>query len=93
MPSFDVAHIQEQGQNMLLFPLNSSFGHKSSSEQHSILEELEVRAHGAGLAGRAVAVWEAGGRTYTIGPKLWAGFLRSINMRFVLRNVNREISW
>lgn len=93
MPSFDVAYVREQGQNMLLFPLNRSFAHKSSAEQHSILQELEERAHGAGLAGRAVAVWESGGRTYTIGPKLWAGFLRSLSMRAVLASVNRKISW
>lgn len=93
MPSFQVAHIREQGQNMLLFPLNSSFGSKMSDEQHSIIAQLEIRAHRAGLAGKAVAVWESGGQTYTIGPKPWAGFLRSISMHFVLRNVNKEISW
>jgi hypothetical protein len=93
MPSFNVAHLREQGQDMLLFPLDSGFGRKTSSDQRSILGELEVRAHHAGLAGRAAAVWESGGRTYTLGPPNWAGFLRSLSMRAVLANVNREISW
>lgn len=61
MPSFKLAHIREQGQNMLLFPLDSNFGFKTSSEQNSIVEELEDRAHAAGwlvgppCSGRAVA--------------------------------------
>ena len=93
MPSFRVAHIREQGQDMLLFPLDRSFGYKTDDDQSEILSELEERAHGAGLAGRAVAVWEAGGGTRFLGPRPWHGFLQSINMRFVLHRVNRSICW
>lgn len=93
MRSFDVAHVREQGQNMLLFPLDGSFQHRSSSDQNATLNELQYRANRAGLAGSAALIWESGGRTMTLGPKPWAGFLRSINLHFVLRNVNREISW
>lgn len=93
MPTFKLAHIREQGQNMLLFPLDRSFGYKSAAEKREILEELEDRAHGAGLAGRAAAIWESGGRTYTFGPKLWAGFLRSISIRQVMASVNSSLSW
>lgn len=93
MPTIELAHIREQGQNMLLFPLGDSFGRKSESEKHSILSELERRAHGAGLAGRAAVLWESGGTTYSIGPKNWANFLRSISIYDVLRSVNKSISW
>ena len=40
MPKFKVAHLREQGQNMLLFPLDSSFHHKSPDEQSVIVGEL-----------------------------------------------------
>jgi len=93
MPSFKVAHIRQQGQNMILFPLNDSFGHKTSEDQHSILASLQRRARGAGLAGQAVAVWESGGRTHTLGPRPWAGFLRSLSMEAVLASLNKSISW
>lgn len=93
MPAYEVAHIREQGQNMLLFPLASAFGQRNQSDQGAILSELERRAHAAGLAGRAAAVWESGGRTHTLGPRNWSGFLRSIDLRFVRMNVNREIRW
>jgi hypothetical protein len=53
MPSIKVAHLREQGQNMLLFPLDSSFHHKPDHEQSALVCELEARAHAAGLAGSA----------------------------------------
>ena len=93
MPTFKLAHIREQGQNMLLFPLSGSFSHKSSREQQSILVELEDRAHAAGLAGRAAVFWESGGRTHSLGPKPWSNFLRSLSLQAVLRSVNKSISW
>ncbi len=93
MPNIDVAHIHEQGQDMLLFPLDGSFGHKTPSDQRAMLNELQAHARGAGLAGHAVAVWVSGGSTYTIGPERWRGFLQSIDMSFVIQNVNRKISW
>lgn len=93
MPQFDVAHIREQGQDMLLFPLDSSFHQKPQAAQNSALAELQTRARQAGLAGRAAAIWEYGGRTYTLGPQPWQSFLRSIDVDFVLANVNRELRW
>jgi hypothetical protein len=93
MPRFKVAHIREQGNDMIIFPLESSFGRKASDEQNSILAELQARARAAGLQGTAAAVWESGGRMFFLAPTQWRGFFSSIDLRFVLANVNREISW
>jgi hypothetical protein len=93
MPSIKVAHLREQGQEMLLFPLSSSFGFKPSLDQNSILADLERLAHRAGLAGKAAAFWEAGGRTYFLGPRPWFSFLQRISLAMVWANVNREISY
>jgi hypothetical protein len=93
MPKYRVAHVNQQGQDMIIFPLEPSFGMKSITEQAEMLQDLEMRAHGAGLAGNAVIVWEQGKRLYFIGPKPWHPFLSSIGMRWVLAQVNRELSW
>jgi hypothetical protein len=93
MPSYDIAYVRELGQNMILIPLDSSFGHKPEAAQNSFLFEFEKRAHNAGLRGQAAAVWETGGRTETRGPRNWAGFLGSLSMALVLRNVNKKLSW
>lgn len=93
MPSFKVAHIREQGQDMLLFPLSGNFGMKGPKDQDKVLAELQARAKAAGLSGRAVAVWEIGGRTYSVGPDPWKRFLSSISMAYVLKKVNTSIQW
>ncbi len=93
MPRFKAAHVREQGQDMIIFPLDGAFDHKPDSAKAQLLRELEVRANRAGLAGGAVAVWEIGGRTRFMGPRPWHGFLRGLSLRIVLANVNQEISW
>jgi len=93
MPTFKLAHIHEQGQDMLLFPLNPDIGHKTPEEQTSILEELELRAHSAGLAGHAAIFWQSGRSTHSRGPTPWRGFLENTSFSAVLANLNREISW
>lgn len=93
MPKLKVAHIREQDQDMLIFPLDQSFGNKSSHDQNDALAQLELRAHNAGLAGQAVAIWQYGRHTHFRGPSNWQNFLRSISMGWVLANVNRELSW
>jgi hypothetical protein len=93
MPTFKVAHVREQNQNMLLFPLDGGFAQKSNEARISVLNELELQAHRAGLAGRAAAFWVSNGQTHSIGPKAWKSFLRSLSMSAVLASVNKEISW
>jgi hypothetical protein len=93
MPRYDAAHLNKQGQDMIIFPLDDSFDYKSEQDQYAILEELELRAHAAGLAGTAVAVWESGGRTKFIAPTPWHPFFRNFGVSDVLNNINVEISW
>ena len=47
------------------------------------MEELEARAHAAGLAGTAALIWDYGRRTYTYGPTQWQAFLSSISTQWV----------
>lgn len=94
MPSLKVAHIHEQGQDMIIFPLDQRFGRLPQDEQQKELAGLGMRANAAGLRGHAVAVWDAGGgRMGFMGPTQWHAFLRSIHLRWVLANLNKEISW
>jgi len=58
MPTYKVAHIKEQGQDMLIFPLATGFGNQPISVQEKELGALQYRARSAGLAGSAVAFWQ-----------------------------------
>ena len=94
MPRFDVAHIREQGVDLIIIPLDSAFGRKTSSDQHQIIEELQMRARAAGLAGTVVPVWDSGGgRMAFIAPPKWHPFFTSLNLAFVATNVNKEFYW
>ena len=93
MPRFRIAHLREQGQDMIIVPLESQFGNQPDGTQHAIIGELQAHARGAGLAGRIVAVWESGGRMHFIAPQPWHSFFQSLSMPGILRNINKELSW
>ena len=93
MPTFKVAHIREQGQDMIIFPLTSAFGNQSLSAQQEELAALEFQANAAGLVGLAVAVWQSGSQTHFLGPTNWRSFLQGLSFSSVLANVNKEVSW
>jgi hypothetical protein len=94
MPKYKVAHIHEQGQDMIIFPLEQKFAQMTSSDQNQELGILGFQANKAGLKGAAVAVWDAGsGKMGFLGPQQWHPYLSSINLRFVMANLNKEVSW
>ena len=94
MPHFNVAHLREQGQDMVIVPLDSSFGRKISQDQNAIIADLQAHARSAGLAGTVVPVWDdGGGRMAFIAPRPWHAFFQSINLHFIAANINRELYW
>jgi hypothetical protein len=94
MPRFKVAHLREQGQDMIIAPLDSSFGDQTSTDQQAIIADLQIHARSAGLAGTVVPVWDnGGGRMAFIAPRPWHPFFQSINLQFVAMNINRELYW
>jgi len=79
---------------MIIFPLEATFGQMTGAEQDRELALLGTQANRAGLRGTAVAVWDAGYGTVGFrGPVKCYPFLSGINLRYVMANVNREISW
>ncbi len=93
MPAFKIAHIREQGNDMIIVPLDPDFGRKTPTDQQAIVGDLQRHAVGAGLRGRIVPVWESGHSLNFIAPRNWHGFFQSISWGFVWANVNRELSW
>lgn len=94
MPSYDVAHINEQGSDMIIIPLDDSFGNKSEAGKDGIINELQARASAAGLRGSVVVVWGSGsGPMQFISPRPWVEFFKSIDWNFVARNINKTLSW
>lgn len=94
MPRLKVAHLHEQGQDMIIVPLGRTFGSQSRHDQRAAIAEIQVRANAAGLAGTVVPVWDGGGgRMAFIAPPQWVPFFRSSDLRAIAMNLNRELSW
>lgn len=94
MPSLTIAHIREQGVDLIIAPLASDFGLKAPETQQAVIAEIQLRSRGAGLAGTVVPVWDGGGgRMAFIAPRPWHSFFRSIDLGTVHASVNRELSW
>lgn len=94
MPRFKIAHIREQGIDLIIIPLDDSFRFKNNTDQHSMIYEFEMRASNAGLAGTVVPVWDDGnGRMGFIAHPNWHPFFKSIDLQFVRANINRELYW
>lgn len=93
MPRFEIAHLRQQGQDMIIVPLEESFGSKPSSEQHEIVSELQMRARSAGLAGKVVPVWGNRRRMSFIAPPPWHPFFKSISWGVISANLNKVLHW
>jgi len=94
MPQYKIANVKEQGVDMIIVPLDCAFGRKMTSDQQAITAGLQARSRSAGLAGRVVPVWDTGGgRMGFLAPNNWHSFFRSISLRWVFANINRELYW
>jgi hypothetical protein len=93
MPQFEVAHVYEQGVNLIIVPVSSSFASRGNHEQAEIASDLQLHAREAGLAGMVVVVWDAGGRMGFYAPPNYAPFFRSLSLGDVARNINGTLSW
>lgn len=93
MITYEVAHIREQGVDLIIIPLDSFFGFKTPIEQQRIVADLQKCATAAGLIGTVIPVWDAGGGQMAfLAPSNWHSFLSSIDLSFVASNVNRKLT-
>ena len=93
METYEVAHIREQGIDLIIIPVKPTFGAKAPTQQRQICSFLQRAASSAGLAGTVVPVWDSGsGRMGFWAPKKWHSFFKSIDLHFVAVNVNRKLT-
>ena len=93
METYEVAHIRQQGVDLIIIPLKPVFGGKPPVEQQRIFNFLQRSASSAGLAGTVVPVWDSGsGRMGFWAPPNWHSFFKSIDLNFVATNINRKLT-
>lgn len=93
IPQFDVAHLHEQGQDLIIIPLDSAFGYKNGTEQSAIRVQLQSCASAAGLAGTVVPVWDGGGgRMAFLAPHNWVAYFQGLTLQIVAANINCRLT-
>ncbi|WP_374697297.1 hypothetical protein LQZ44_12040 [Alcaligenes nematophilus] len=92
MAQYKIAHLRQQGQDMIIIPLDSNFEHKTSAAQQEIITSLQLCAQSAGLAGRVVPVWRVGSSHKYIAPQPWQPFFRSLSWNAILANLNKTLT-
>ena len=93
METFEVAHINRQGQDIIMVLVANAFGSLSRSEQSRISNLLEIASHSAGLKGTVVPVWDGGfGRLAFLAPIPWMTFFKSLTLEDVALNINRTLT-
>ena len=90
--TYKVAHISEQGQDMIIIPVSNAINSMSSTKQNELKSSLQIFADDAGLAGVVCLVWTHGQHFHFLAPQPWHGFFSSINMQFITGNINRELT-
>jgi hypothetical protein len=93
MPRYKVAHVKEQGVDLIIIPLERRFGSLGNSAQNTERDQLQVRANAAGLAGTVVPVWNVGGnRMGFLAPSGFRPFFSGLSLHQAHQRVNKEIS-
>lgn len=90
--TYEIAHIREQGQNIIIVPVSSAVGSKSLQQQNEVRDSLQMFSANAGLAGKVCLVWSTGNRFNFLAPPQWHSFFRSIDMSFVAANINKNLT-
>lgn len=94
MSQVRLAHVREQGIDLIIVPVEPKFARMTEGRQRNEISQLQRHAVAAGLAGGVVAVWEtANGGLGFAAPPNWHPFFKSVNWGWVTANLNRELSW
>jgi hypothetical protein len=93
MPTFQVAHLRHDGRDVIIVPVDRSFGKRPPAEQARIQEAFQRSAAAVDMPGVVVPVWEdSTGRMAFRAPPPWHDFLKSIDMIYVATALNRSLS-
>jgi hypothetical protein len=93
MPTFQVAQLHQGGLDVIIVPVDRSFGKRSAAEQARIQEAFQRSAIAVEMRGVVVPVWEdASGRMAFRAPPPLHDFLKSIDMVYVATALNRTLS-
>lgn len=93
MPTFQIAHVREQGEDIIFILLDQSFARQTDESQAAQIAELQERANSAGLSGIVVPCWYEIHRWHFVGPPQWRALFESIPPGWVKQRLNHNLRW
>ncbi|GGY46954.1 hypothetical protein [Parvularcula lutaonensis] len=93
MTSFRVAHLHEQGNDMIIVPLGEEFGDKSLIEQEQTMGVLRNAAKSSGLRGVVIPIWPEAEKLRFLAPKVWHPYFKRMTWDWLRANLNTEIEF
>lgn len=91
MREYRIAHVREQGQQMIIIPLERDFEHRSPQEQQATVAALQAAAIDADLAGAVVVAWQVGQRHKFIAPPQWQRFFSTLPWHNIVASLNKTL--
>ena len=88
---FQIAHLNIQGNDLIIVPLSRRFAQKPRAERDQTIREFQHAAKKAGLKGTIVPIWPNGDELQFIAPRPWHPFFRGISWPWIEMNLNKEI--
>jgi hypothetical protein len=93
MMTYRVGYICEQGQCIVIIPLDSLFGNLLEETQLRIISKLKQCSIDAGLKGDVVVFWWSGSDYSFIAPPKWHAFFKSLGVfERLLTNLNKTLT-
>lgn len=92
MAQYKVAYVKEQGQQMIIVPLDQSFHYKTEADKRVFTAYLQGCATSAGLSGRVVPVWMYNNSMYFIAPQQWRPFFATLSWSRVMASLNMTLT-
>lgn len=91
--TYRIAHIREQGQDMVIVPLDGARFHGLTPQRKGqVKAALQRCSRSAGLAGEVCLVWTHARRFNFIAPRPWHPFFRRLSMAAVQRIINKKLT-
>jgi predicted class III extradiol MEMO1 family dioxygenase len=91
MGRFQVAHIREQGQDLIVIFVSDAMHYEPDTERSKALLSLQIASRRAGLAGAVVLVWEYAGQMEVFCHTAFHNFFQSVPYQLLAANINKTL--
>ncbi|MEM9839922.1 MAG: hypothetical protein AAF830_12325 [Pseudomonadota bacterium] len=88
---FQIAHLNIQGNDIIIVPFTKGFGQKTKPERDKTINEFQTAAKKVGLKGTIVPVWPHGQSVQFVAPRPWHAFFKQIDWPWIESNLNKEM--